>query len=77
MVSASGTLFVLNDATPEGNETHIVEIISVFGGAIAGSPSTLELTIVASDEPYGRVQFSQVTKHFPYNQMQDYRHYKI
>ena len=61
VTSASGTLFVRNDAIPEGNETYIVNISSVFGGAIIGSPSILELTITANDEPYGLVQFSQVT----------------
>jgi len=59
MTTASGTLFVLNDDTPEGNETYIVEISNVFGGGI-GSPNTLELTILANDEPYGFVEFSQV-----------------
>lgn len=59
MTTASGTLFVQGDETPEGNETFIVEIFSVFGAAI-GSPDTLELIILANDEPYGFVEFSQV-----------------
>lgn len=62
MESASGTLFILNDVIPEGNETYLVNITSIFGRATIGSPSILELTITANDEPYGRVQFSQVTE---------------
>ena len=67
MVSASGTLFILNDAMPEGNETFLVNITSVFGGAGIGSPSILELTITANDDPYGGVQFSQVTEIYTCN----------
>ena len=57
--SASGTLFVLADDTPEGNETYLVDIVNVFGATV-GSPSVLELTISANDEPYGVVGFNQV-----------------
>ena len=66
IVSASGTLFILNDDISEGNETYLVNITSVFGGTPSntpsiGSPSILELTITANDDPYGRVKFSQVS----------------
>ena len=62
MESSSGTLFVQSDTVSEGNETFIVEITNVFPitSVVIGSPSTLELTITANDEPHGFVQFSQV-----------------
>jgi len=59
MSDASASLSIINDDIAEGNETFIVEIVSVTGAAI-GSPNTTELVILANDEPYGRVQFNQV-----------------
>lgn len=51
----------MNDNIPEGNERYIVAITNVFGmGANIGSPSILELTIIANDEPHGVVEFDQV-----------------
>ena len=59
MSDASGTLLIMNDDISEGNETFIVEIVSAIG-AVVGSPNTIELIILANDEPNGHVQFNQV-----------------
>ena len=59
MSDASGSLSIVNDNIPEGNETFIIEIFSTVGIAV-GSPNTTEIVIQASDEPNGRVQFNQV-----------------
>ncbi len=61
-VSTVGTLILINDAIPEGNETFVVEIIDARFGAELGSLTTLLLTVEASDEPYGRISFDDVSK---------------
>ena len=62
--TASAVLVLHNDAIPEGNETFQVEITNVFGsGGIEpeiGSQSTMELVVLASDEPHGEFQFAEV-----------------
>ena len=54
-------LQLINDAVPEGNETYLVEIISVGGGAEIGTVSAMQLVILANDEPHGRFQFAEVS----------------
>ncbi len=58
--TATGTLVLLNDVIPEGNETFVVEIVDTRFGAEPGSQTTLLLTVLASDEPHGRISFDEV-----------------
>ena len=59
--STIGTLVLINDALPEGNETFVVEIVDARFGAELGSLTTLLLTVEASDEPNGRISFDEVS----------------
>lgn len=47
---------------PEGNETYTVEISSVASGAEIGAVNTMQLVILANDEPHGNFQFVEVSK---------------
>ena len=60
--TATGTLVLVNDVIPEGNETFIVEIVDTRFGAEPGSQTTLLLTVQASDEPHGRISFDEVRR---------------
>ena len=58
--SEVGSMIVVNDAIPEGNETFLLQIIVTQFGAGIGAMDTMLLTIQASDEPFGKFQFSEV-----------------
>lgn len=60
--STTGTLILINDAIPEGNETFLVMIVDARFGAELGTQTSLLLTVQASDEPYGRISFDEVRK---------------
>ena len=62
VTTANGVLIVQNDAIPEGNETFLLQINEARLGAEIGPVSTMLLTIIASDDPYGEFQFNQVWK---------------
>ena len=59
--SAQGSMIVINDAIPEGNETFLLRITGTLFGAGIGPMDTMLLTIQASDEPFGKLQFSEVS----------------
>ncbi|XP_071506649.1 adhesion G-protein coupled receptor V1-like [Diadema antillarum] len=51
-------LEIINDQTPEIEETfRVVLLEQITGGAVLGSPSTAEVTIGMSDDPYGNFGF--------------------
>uniref|UniRef100_A0A1X7VF86 Staphylococcus aureus surface protein A n=3 Tax=Amphimedon queenslandica TaxID=400682 RepID=A0A1X7VF86_AMPQE len=54
---ANGFLVLINDAVPEVNQTYIVDIIDARFGAEVGPTDRLYLTVRASDDPFGRIQF--------------------
>lgn len=60
ITSTTGSLIVQNDVIPEGNETFLLRIIDARFGAEVGSANTMLLTVIASDDPYGQLQFNQV-----------------
>ncbi len=51
---------VINDSTPESNETFTVTLSSA-GGATLGSPATATVTIPANDDPSGTLQLDRVS----------------
>lgn len=53
------TAVIINDNTPEGNETFTLTISSSAGAQIGPRPS-MQLIIRASDEPHGLFQFDMV-----------------
>ena len=58
--SEQGSMIVINDAIPEGNETFLLRITETRFGADIGAMDTMLLTIQASDEPFGKFQFNEV-----------------
>lgn len=60
LTTAQGSMIVINDAIPEGNETFLLRIIEARFGAGIGPMDTMLLTVQASDEPFGKFQFTQV-----------------
>lgn len=57
---STGFLIIRNDAVPELNETFLIEIIDARFGAEIGNVSSMLLTVRASDDPYGKLQFDPV-----------------
>lgn len=57
---STGFLIIRNDAVPELNETFLIQIIDARSGAEIGSVSTMLLTVIASDDPHGKLQFDAV-----------------
>lgn len=58
---SNGFLVLINDAVPEVNQTYIVDIIDARFGAEVGPNDRLYLTVRASDDPFGRIQFESVS----------------
>ena len=58
--SSTCTFTVVNDNTPEGNETFLVQIGIQSGSATIGTNNTAYLTIASNDDPYGIIQFQNV-----------------
>ena len=58
---STGVLILINDAMPEVNQTYIVDIIDVRFGAEVGPTNRLYLTVRASDDLFGRIQFESVS----------------
>ncbi len=61
VTSSSVTAFIVDDALPEGNETFTVVIDDARNGAEVGLRNTMTLIILASDAPFGAVQFQAVS----------------
>ena len=57
---STGVLIIRNDAIPELNETFLIQIIDARFGAEIGSVSSMLLTVRASDDPNGKLQFDPV-----------------
>ena len=60
--NTNGFLIIINDATPEINQTFIVRITQASFGAELGSISNLRLTIIASDNAFGVISFDAVSQ---------------
>ncbi len=60
VTQATVTVFIVDDALPEGNETFTVVIDDARNGAEVGLRNTMTLVIQASDEPFGALQFDTV-----------------
>ena len=58
--TAMAVLVVVNDVIPENNETFIWRLVDT-GQAELGSSPTIEVIILASDQPHGLLQFTMVT----------------
>ena len=54
--------FIRSDTLAEGNETFVIEIVAVNGGAEIGPQANLRLTIEANDDPFGVVAFAASTR---------------
>ena len=59
--SSSCTFTVQEDSTPETNETFTVQVFLQSGDATIGPDSTAYLTILSNDDPYGIIQFQNVS----------------
>ena len=58
--SGSCTFVILNDLTPEANETFAVELLSPDLSQTVVSPSVAYLTILANDDAFGIIGFNEV-----------------
>ena len=61
VATSDATLVIVNDNLPEGNETFTVTITDARNGAEIGIRNTMTLVILASDEPFGSMQFDSVS----------------
>ena len=59
--SSSCIFTVQEDSTPEANETFTVQIFIQSGVATIGPDNTSYLTILSNDDPYGIIQFQNVS----------------
>ncbi len=64
VTSSSVTVFIVDDALPEGNETFTLVIDDARNGAEVGLRNTMTLIIQASDDPFGALQFDAVSPHY-------------
>ena len=60
VTTVNTVLVLINDNIPEGNETFLVEITGTRLGAEIGAQNTMELVVMANDEPHGQLEFEQV-----------------
>lgn len=58
--SGSCDFTILDDTTPEANETFAVDLIVSIGSGTVVSPSVAYLTILANDDAFGIIGFNEV-----------------
>ena len=52
---------IINDSTPELDEQFSVQLLEPVGGAVLGTQSSLNVTILTNDDAYGLVGFAEVS----------------
>ena len=52
---------IIDDSTPELDETFTVSLSDPTGGAVLGAQSSLSVTVLTNDDAYGLIGFSEVS----------------